>query len=161
MSTTDVKPGTHITESEPSFGELVAAASRDLSSLIHTEIELAKTEIMTDVKAGAAGAGALMVAGAFGFFLFEMLLVGFAEGLVTVGFARWAAYLVVAGVLLVFAGIVGVVGLIAVRHIKAPRRTIETTKDTVAMVKSRKLSPPPHTYSDGGRTAQTVPQHHG
>jgi cell fate regulator YaaT (PSP1 superfamily) len=41
--------------SEESLGALFASASRDLSALVHSEIELAKAEIKFDVKNAAMG----------------------------------------------------------------------------------------------------------
>lgn len=142
--------------SEPSIGTLVSAASRDVSSLIRAEVELAKTEVVKEVKTAAKGAVMFVVAAVFGFFLLVMLLLAFAEGLIELGLPRWAGYLVVAGVLLLLAGIVGLIGLRVVKRLKAPERTIETTKDTLAWVK-HPTKQPGSVLSDGSRTARTAP----
>ena len=46
-------------EEEPSIGQLVASASRDVSTLIRHEIALAKSEVKVSVKAGGIGAADL------------------------------------------------------------------------------------------------------
>ncbi len=126
---------------EPSIGSLVSAASRDVSFLIRAEVELAKTEVVKEVKTAAKGAAMFIVAAIFGFFLLVMLLIAFAEGLIALGLARWAGYLVVAGVLLLTAGILTAVGVRAMKKIKAPQRTIETTKGTLAWAKHPTKAP--------------------
>lgn len=146
---------TGATPTEPSIGSLVSAASRDVSLLISKEIELAKAELRTDAK-NAARAGVLFaVAAVFGVFLLVMLLIAFAEGLVAAGLWRWVAYLVVALVLAVLAGIVAMIGLRSVKRVKAPERTIETAKDTIAWAK-HPTQQPGSAGSDGGRTAQPL-----
>jgi uncharacterized membrane protein YqjE len=144
------------TSSEPSLGTLVSAASRDLSTLIRAEIELAKAELRTDMKSAAKAAALLAVAGVFGFFVLIMLLFAFAEGLVALGLFRWAAFLVVAVVLLVLAGILALVARGAIKRVKPPTRTIETTKDTIAWAK-HPTQPPVSVVRQGERTAETVP----
>ena len=44
---------------DPTIGRLVADASRDISSLVSKEIELAKSELKVSVKAGGIGIGLL------------------------------------------------------------------------------------------------------
>ena len=51
------------TDAEPSVGQLVAQASRDVSGLIRSEIALAKSEVKISAKAGGIGAAMFAVAG--------------------------------------------------------------------------------------------------
>src|SRR3954469_7627723 len=44
---------------DPTIGKLVADASRDISSLVSKEIELAKSELKVSIRAGGMGAGLL------------------------------------------------------------------------------------------------------
>lgn len=131
------KPAGPATGDDRSLGELVKAASAQVSGLIHAEIELAKSELKVDVKAALAGVVAVAVAAVFGFFLVVMLLIAGAEGIVALGLPRWSAYLIMAGLLLVLAGIVAVIGIGAFKKISPPKKTIDSAKNTVAMVKSR------------------------
>lgn len=141
-------------QTEPSIGSLVSAASRDVSTLIRAEVELAKAEVVKEVKRAAKGAVMFVIAAVFGFFLLVMLLIAFAEGLIALGLARWAGYLVVAGVLLLLAITLALIGMRAIKKLKAPERTIETTKDTLAWAK-HPTKQPVTVVSDGHRTAKT------
>lgn len=125
----------------PSLGDLVSSASRDLSTLVRSELALAKLELKADAKAAIGGAVMFAIAAVFGLFIMFVLLVAFAEGLVAVGIWRWAAYLIVAGVLVVLAAITGLVGLRMVKKIKAPERTIQTTKETIAWARKPTQTP--------------------
>lgn len=146
-------PGTPA-DTEPSIGSLVSAASRDVSTLIRAEVELAKAEVVSETKTAAKGAAMFIVSAIFGFFLLVMLLLAFAEGLIALGLPRWAGYLIVAGVLLLTAGILALLGRSALKKLKAPERTIETTKDTIAWAK-HPTKQPVTVVSDGNRTAKT------
>jgi|SRR5882757_1142427 uncharacterized membrane protein YqjE len=124
------------TEQEPSLGELVAAASRDMSVLVRSEIELAKLELSSEVKKAAVGGG--MFGGAAVFGLFGLIMGSFAAayGLDTV-LPTWAAFLIVTGAYLLIAAICGLVGLGAVKKIGPPERTVRTAKETVTVLKKR------------------------
>lgn len=120
---------------EPSIGQLVAQASEQLSTLVRSELELAKLELRSSVKNAGVGFG--MFAGA-GVVLVFSLWFGFfalAEGLAAVGLYRWLAFLVVFGFLLLVVGLFAVVGVRKVKRIKAPERTITTGKETVAYLR--------------------------
>jgi hypothetical protein len=118
-----------------SLGELVASATRDLSSLVHKEVELAKVEIKKDISAAGKGAGLFGGAGLTGLFALLFLsaaaaygigaLIGFGWGLLIVGLA----YLVAAAVL-------GLSGKKKISQVGPPERTIETVKEDIAVVKS-------------------------
>jgi hypothetical protein len=122
---------------EPSLGELVAAAGRDLSTLIRSEIELAKAEIGAEVGKVAAGAGAFGGAAFFAIFAFLLLSFGFAYGLAKAGLPVWAAFLVAGGTYLALAAALGVAGVLALKKVGPPERTIRTAKDTVTVLKNR------------------------
>jgi hypothetical protein len=121
---------------EETLGGLFAAASRDLSRLVRSEIELAKVEIRQDLKNGAAGGAMFAVAGVFGFLALILLLIAGAYGLVAAGVPRALAFVIVAVVLLVVAGILMFVGKRAVGKVGPPERTIRTSKETAAFLKS-------------------------
>jgi Protein of unknown function (DUF1469). len=122
--------------SEESLGTLFASASRDLSALVHSEIELAKAEIKFDVKNAAMG-GAMFSAAAFlGVLALILLLISAAFGLVAAGLDSSIAFLIVAAALLVIAGVLAFVGKLSVAKVGPPERTIRTGKDTAAFLKS-------------------------
>jgi uncharacterized membrane protein YqjE len=121
---------------EPSIGELVAEASQSLSTLVHNEIELAKLELKASVR--NVGTGAVLF-GAAAVVLAFSLTFGFlalAEGLVAAGLWRWVAYLVVFALQLAVVGGCVYLGVKKVKRVRAPERTIETSKETVAYLKA-------------------------
>jgi uncharacterized membrane protein YqjE len=121
---------------EPSVGELVAAVSANLSELVHSEIELAKLELRVSVRNGAAGAGMFGAAGVLLAFSLTFGFIALAEGLVALGVWRWLAYLIVFALLLGAVGGLAYLGIKTVKRVRAPQRTIETSKDTVAYLRS-------------------------
>ena len=124
------------TQPEETLGALFATASRDLSTLVRSEVELAKAEIRADVKTGVAG-GAMFGAAAFlGLLATVLLSIALAQGLVSAGVVSWLAFLIVAVLYLVIAGVLVLVGKKAVSKLGPPERTIRTSKETAAFLKS-------------------------
>jgi hypothetical protein len=125
-------------QGEQSLGALFATASRDLSALVHSEIELAKTEIRVDIKNGVAGGAMFAATGLLGLLALILLLISAAFGLVAAGLDPAVAFLVVAGALLVIAAVLAFVGKRTVSKVGAPERTIRTTKDFATYLKRRR-----------------------
>ena len=95
---------------EPSVGTLVQSAMADLSTLVRSEIELAKAEVGKSAKKAGIGAGAFGAAGvvlAFSGFFFG---IAFAEFLTWLGLERWISYLIVWFLLVLLAGLAALVG---------------------------------------------------
>ena len=123
---------------EPTIGRLVADTSRHLSTLIRAEIALAKAELKISVTAGGIGVALIAVAvflallavviGSFAaaWFLAKIPGLDVAWGLLIV----FVFYLLVAGLLVLL-------GVRRFKKVKAPTKTIETTKDTVATLRHR------------------------
>ena len=127
-------------QQQPTLGALFADASRDLSSLVHNEIELAKTEIRRDVKNGAAG-GAMFGAAGFAAVLALILLsIAAAYGLVAAGLHPGWAFLIVGGAYLLLAALLGLVGKKKVAKVGPPERAIRTSKETAAFLKHRRAA---------------------
>jgi Putative Actinobacterial Holin-X, holin superfamily III len=123
-------------QGDESLGALFATASRDLSALVKSEIELAKVEIAVEVKKGVAGGAMFATAGFLCVLALILLLISAAYGLVAAGLDASIAFLIVAGVLVLLAGGLVLVGKRAVGSVGPPKRTIRTTKDTAAFLKS-------------------------
>jgi hypothetical protein len=122
-------------QSQQSLGQLFAEASRDLSALVHDEIELAKAEIRRDVKNGVTG-GAMFGAAAFVALLAVILLsIAAAYGLVAAGLHPGWAFLIVAGVYLLGTVLLVLMGKRTVSKVGPPERTIRTSKETAAFLK--------------------------
>jgi hypothetical protein len=117
-----------------SIGNLVKDATTHLSTLVRAEIELAKLETMKSVKQGALGAVFFVVAGVIG--LFSLFFFWFMVGeILAIWLPRWAAFTIVFGAMLVFAGLLVVLGIGRLKKIKKPERTIATLQDTAATLK--------------------------
>ncbi len=114
---------------EPSVGALVQSAMADVSTLIRSEIELAKAEVGKSAKKAGIGAGAFGAAGALLFFSGIFLFVTIAEFLTWLGLIRWISYLLVWLLLMVLAGIAALVGRGQIKKIEKPERTLETLRD--------------------------------
>ena len=124
------------TTPERTLGQLVADATQDVSTIVRSEIDLAKAEITADAKQAGKGAGMFAGAGVMGFLGVVLLLFAVVYGLVAVGVPTWLAFLIVAVLLFVVAGILGLVGKKDVSKVKGkPERTIVTTQETIAAIK--------------------------
>lgn len=123
-----------VAPAEPSFGDLVQDASRNLSTLVHAEIELAKVEITGSVKKGVAGLVFFGAAAVLLVFSLIFLLVAVAEGLVALGVIRWLAYLILWAVLVLIAAVAAFIGLRSVKKVRKPERSIEAMKDNKGLL---------------------------
>jgi uncharacterized membrane protein YqjE len=136
------REGAHIVASttsdaaQPTIGELVQEASTQFSAVLHGEIELAKLEVRSSAKKAGAGAGFFSGAAVLLVFSLTFGLIALAEGLVAAGIWRWAAYLIVFGFLLVIVGIFVLLGVRNVKRVRAPERTIASSKETLAVLKN-------------------------
>jgi len=130
--------------SEQSLGELVSAATRDISLLVHKEIELAKTELTAELKKAGIGAGLLGGAGYIGTLGLLLLSVAAALG-INIGFDLdvWVGFAIVGGVYALGAGLFAMLGLGHLTRVGPPQRTIRTVKDDIAWAKHPTVAPDP------------------
>jgi hypothetical protein len=140
-------PGPGPGSTEQSLGALVVNASRDLSALVRSEIELAKAELRAEAKNGAAGAGMFGAAGFLGLLAVVLLSIAAAYGLVALGLHPGWAFLIVAVAYLLIGGLLVLVGKRLIKRVGPPERTIRTSKDTATFLKSPR--------SDGSAGAPT------
>ncbi|SDY16587.1 Putative Holin-X, holin superfamily III [Modestobacter sp. DSM 44400] len=122
-------PGPTGGPAEPSLGTLAKSAMTDVSTLIRSEIELAKAEVGTSVKRGGVSIASFAVAGVMAAFAGIFFFIALAEFLTWLGLARWVAYLIVFAFLLLIAGLAGLVGWRMLKKIEKPERTLETLHD--------------------------------
>lgn len=120
---------------EQSLGNLVRDATTHVSTLVRAELELAKTEVVGEVKKGVKGSVFFVLALAvlvfslfFGFFTL-------AEGLHALGLWRWASFGIVFLLMLVVAGLLALLGWGRVRKIRKPQRTIDSLRDTAQVAR--------------------------
>ncbi len=126
---------------DPSLGQLFAAASRDLSLLIHQEIELAKTELAVDAKRAGIGAGFLGSAGFLGLLAALFLSIALAFGIAGLGLPLGVGFLIVGALYLLVAAVLAFGGLKAVKKVGPPKRTIKTVKDDITWAKHPTTTP--------------------
>jgi TRAP-type C4-dicarboxylate transport system permease small subunit len=120
---------------EATLGQLFASASQDLSTLVRSEVALAKAEIQHEVQRAATGAAMFAAAGFFMLLAVVLLSIAAAHGLHALGVPLGWAYMIVTGAYLLIAAILVLVGRRVMRRIGPPTRTIRTTKDNVALLK--------------------------
>jgi len=126
---------------EQSLGDLVALAAKDVSQLIRYEIDLAKTELKDDVQRIGL-AGALSGVAAFVACLVLVLLsIALAFGLVALGIWAWAAFLIVAGVYVLFAALVLGIAYLRVRRLSGLSKTRKTVTEGLEMLRQENQQP--------------------
>jgi len=130
-----------------SLGSLLGSLPELISRLIRGEIQLAKTELVTKLKEAGVGAGFLVGAALFGFFLLAVLITAGVLGLATV-VAPWLAALIVAAVLLVITGVLALLGVKALKKgvPPVPKQAVDSVKADVAALKGTSA---PSTTTEG------------
>jgi putative superfamily III holin-X len=119
-----------------SVGELVGEVTKDISTLLRQEVELAKAEVREEASKVATASGMFGGAGVAGLLLavFASLALMFALGAVLP--LGWAA-LIVAVLWAVVGLVLYALGRSRLRSVRAPERTVQTLKEDVQWAKSR------------------------
>jgi hypothetical protein len=128
-----------VRDTDPTIGRLVTDASRDISSLVSKEIQLAKSELKVSVKAGGLGIGLFAAAGFVAVLAIIMLSVAIAylihwngDGLDL----HWAFLIVFAFYLLV-AGLLVFVGIRKVKKVRGPEKAIAQGREIPRALKGQ------------------------
>lgn len=116
---------------DPTIGRLVADASRDISTLLSKEIELAKSELKISVRAGGIGIAMFAAAGFIAVLAVIMLSVAIAY------FINWNgqglslhwAFLIVFGFYLLLAGLLVFIGIKKLKQVGPPEKAIEQGRE--------------------------------
>ncbi|MDT8910859.1 phage holin family protein [Amycolatopsis sp. PS_44_ISF1] len=127
---------------EQSIGKLVGDATQHLSTLVRAEVELAKAELISEVKKALKGAVFFLIALAVLLYSTYFLFLFVAEILSDWWGVRWPAFLTVFGLMLVTTLVTAFLGWRKVKKLRAPERTIDSVKETAAALK-------PHRASEG------------
>jgi hypothetical protein len=115
------------TGTERTIGQLVADATHDVSTIVRSEIALAKAEIAADAKKAGAGVG-MFGAAAFVALLGLIFLFHTIVAVIDIWLPEWAGYLITTGLLF---------GRNSMKAMKGkPERAIKNAQDTVAAIKS-------------------------
>ena len=127
---------TGTTGTERTIGQLVADATHDLEGIVRGEIALAKAEVTDGAKVIGKGVGLLLGAAFLALMGFVFLLHSAAWGIST-WLPVWAGYLIVAVVVMIIAGVLGLLGKKALDNARpAPERAIDQAQQTIAVLKS-------------------------
>jgi len=121
---------------EPTVGQLVANVSKDLSSLVRSEVELAKTELKKTAAAAGTGAGMIAAAAFLALLAIILLSIAAAFGLTAAGLHPAIAFLIVAGAYLLIGVVLVLIGMRALKSAKGPQRTIDSAKESVEVLKA-------------------------
>lgn len=123
-------------EGEPTIGQLVANASKDLSSLVRSELQLAQAELKASASAAGKGAGLFSGAAFLGLLAVILLSIAAAYGIHALGLHPAVAFVIVAAVYLVVAAVLALIGRSQLAKAKPPNRAIETSKESVEALKA-------------------------
>jgi len=124
-------------DTNPSVGQLISEVSRDLSTLMRQELELAKAEVKTEVAKAGKGVGMLGGAGFAGYMVVLFASIALWWGLANVMDEGWAA-LIVAAVWAAIGVVLFVTGRGTLRTVNPkPERTVETAKQVPDALKGR------------------------
>jgi uncharacterized membrane protein YqjE len=139
---------------DQSLGDLVALAAKDVSQLVRYEVELAKSELRADLqRIGVAGA-----LGGFSFYFACLVLLllcfAYAYGLIAAGIWAWAAFLIVAGTVLLLAAIAVGIAYLKVRNLSGLRLTKKTVTQDLHMLRGE--GQPAEIGGDGQRPEITA-----
>ena len=124
---------------DPTIGRLVTDASRDISTLISKEIELAKSELKVSIRNGGLGVGLFAAAGFLSVLAVIMLSVAIAYFINWNGHGlalHWA-FLIVFGFYLLLAGLLVFVGVKKLKKVGPPEKAIEQGRQIPAALKGR------------------------
>jgi hypothetical protein len=126
-----------VRETDPTIGRLVTDASRDISSLLRSEIALAKSELKVSAKAGGVGIG-LFAAAAFVVVLaIIMLSVAIAYFIHLTGLGLHWSFLIVFGVYLLVAALLGYLGVRSVKKVRGPEKAIQQGREIPRALKGQ------------------------
>lgn len=124
-------------DTDPTIGRLVTDASREVSTLIQQEIQLAKSELKVSLRNGGTGAGLFGAAIFLVLLAIIMLSVAFAylihwngDGLAL----QWA-FLIVFAAYLLLAALLAWLGVRKVRLVRGPERAIHQAQEAAAVLK--------------------------
>lgn len=126
-------------DTDPTIGRLVHDASKDISTLIQKEIQLAKSELKVSVQAGGIGIG--LFAGAAFILVLAIIMLSF--GIVYLihwngsGLDLHWAYLIVFGLYLGVTALLVFIGVRKMKQVKAPERAIEQGREIPKALKGQ------------------------
>ena len=132
--TRPVEPAVTPPDSRASVGELFSEVAEDLSTLMRQEVELAKAEVRESASRAGKGAGLLAGAGLSGYMVLLFASVAAWWGIGDATGRGWAA-LIVAGIWLIVAAVLGLMGRREVSAVSGAPQTAQTVKKIPSAVR--------------------------
>jgi uncharacterized membrane protein YqjE len=131
-------------QNDKSLAELLNDFGKEMTTLLHQELELAKAEVTAKGKRLGAGAG-LLGAAAVAAFLALGALTACAIVALSAAVPLWLAALIVASLLLGVASLLGLLGRADIQRASplVPEQAVENTKENVAWLKQEVRSAKP------------------
>ncbi|WP_037057699.1 phage holin family protein [Pseudonocardia asaccharolytica] len=114
---------------DQSIGALARDVTTHVSSLIRSEVELAKAEVSSEVRKGLQGSVFFVTALVIALFSLFFFFFAVAEALALV-LSPPIAFAITFGIMLLIAGLAGLLGYLRVRKIRKPERTISSLKES-------------------------------
>lgn len=120
---------------EPTIGKLVVDASRDISTLVQSEIELLKSELRVSVKAGGISVAMFAAAGFLALLAIIMLSIALAFFVHMTGLDLAWCFLIVFGLYVLVAALLGLVGVRKIKQVKPPEKAMHQAKESRSLLK--------------------------
>jgi len=123
---------------ETSLGGLVRDATGHLSTLVRAEVELAKSEVVKEIKKGVTGSVYFIVA--LTVLLFSLFFLFLTIGYALYDIFGWPlslSFLTVFVAMLLVTGLFVLLGVRKLKKLRKPERTIESAKDIVDTLRHR------------------------
>ncbi|MCW2787039.1 MAG: phage holin family protein [Marmoricola sp.] len=114
---------------DPTIGKLVVDAFDDLGVLLRGIIELAKSELKVSFKAGGLGIVFFALAGFISLLAIIMASIAIALFIAMAGIEVAWSFLIVFGGYVLLAALLGLLGYLKVRKVRAPERTIAQAQE--------------------------------
>jgi fatty acid desaturase len=123
-------------QNERSLGELFAELSRETSTLVRSEVALAKTELTEKATKAGRDAALIAVGGALAHAGLLVIIAAVVLLLVEAGLASWLAAIIVGIAVAAVGYVVAQKGITALKHENlAPRQTMDSMKETAQWAK--------------------------
>ncbi|MGQ0775350.1 MAG: phage holin family protein [Pseudonocardiales bacterium] len=126
---------------EASLGDLVREATTHLSTLLRSEVELAKAEVTAEARKAVKGSLLFIVALAIAIFSLVFLFIALGEVL-DIWLPRSAAFSIIFGIMVGAAAVCALLGWRRVRSVRKPERTISSVRETGAALTHPKTTKP-------------------
>jgi hypothetical protein len=130
----------HVKADNASLGDLLGDVTRDLSTLMRQEVELAKAELKQSTSRAGKGGGMLASAGVAGHFVLLFLSLALMWALGTEMPLGWAA-VIVAVIWAIIAAVLASIGRKELKQIKGMPQTTETLSEIPPTLKPGEVNP--------------------